>query len=138
MKKHLVAIAIALVLSGCSMFQSSPYDSNEYSIFIQLLTSSERVVEACDLPDQAQQTTLLQFASQMDAELHFLQNYANYRRTDNTSTVEITKIVRDTVDELRARYEGGVPSTAYCKAKINIIITQAKAGAEAVQQKIKE
>jgi hypothetical protein len=73
-------------------------------------------------------------------ELNHLENYAKYRQRDNTNTLEMIAIIRETTEELRERYKSSetTPSSMYCELKIDAIVDQAALAAVAVQQKVRK
>lgn len=132
MKTFILAVLFVL-LTGCNLIQSSDFDNFEYNGFIEIITAAEIAREMCDAGNAA----YLRGASTRLADAaHQLDNYTLHR-INNESTVEITKIIRETAEEFEARYMNGSVSVIYCEAKTSNIIDQAKLGADAVQKKVR-
>lgn len=134
MKHYIAAALLTMLISGCSLFSSSKYEPTEYVGFINLLTQTEVLNEACDTGTRKQ---LLSGGMRAEYIAHNLQNYTAYR-PNNKDTMEIVKIIRQNINEFIERYKTTEPSTVYCKSKTQILINQSKAGAEVVQKKVRQ
>lgn len=122
-----------LLLSGCSLIQTSEFDALEYDGFIEIMTLSEKIHTMCD----ENNTRQLKIATDiLEARAHQLQNYVSHR-PNNEDTTEIVSIIRDTASEFSSRYENDGASSLYCKAKTEVIVEQTKLGADAVQHKVR-
>lgn len=133
MKRILCGLLIFL-LSACSVVQTTPFDSNEYSNFIEVLTTSEQIHAMCGSADPQQ---LLVASRLLDAKAHHLTNHAKYQN-NNEQMVEITTIIRETTLEMLNRYQRpSPPSVQFCQAKTLVIRAQAELGARAAQQKMR-
>ncbi len=138
MKRAFATIVALILLSGCTLFQSSTYDSNEYAGFIRTLTMFEAAHKSCD-DFMNVKPQMLYLTGTVGYELDYLHNYAKYRMIDNESTVDIIATIRETNNELHQRYnEDTIPSKIYCKAKTTVLIEQATMGAEAMQKKVRK
>ena len=132
MKTFILAVLFVL-LTGCSLIQSSYFDNFEYNGFIEIMTSAEIAHEACGV---ANIHYMRGISSGIANAAHRLDNYTLHR-INNENTVEITKTIRATAEEFEARYLGESVSVIYCEAKTSNIIDQAKLGADAVQKKVR-
>lgn len=113
MKQLLITATLALSLSGCGMINNifmAPYDTNEYSLVNKVRTLSE--LGSCD---KDHVTELYRTALE-------LKNFSEYLPR-NEKTIEMDNTLFDIVKELYLREK---PSSAYCKAKLNIISTSAE------------
>lgn len=132
MKKLLLALGITF-LAGCSVLSSSEFDAVEYNGFIDIMTMAEQTQPGCEANDPA---TIYRAATIMESRAHQLENYTLHR-LNNNNTVEIVDTIRETIGEFKDRYAAGVASKIYCDTKLEVIIQQAKLGADAVQQKVR-
>ena len=113
MKKTILVLSIVLSLSGCAMVSNifmAPYDTNEYALVNKVRTTSE-------LGDCDKESVTQLYVTALE-----LKNFREYLPR-NTKTIDMNNTLFDIVKEL---YKRENPSSAYCKAKLNIISTSAE------------
>lgn len=112
---------------------TSEFDPFEYNGFVEVMTMAEQAQPLCEINDPL---SMYKAASIIEARLHQLDNYT-FHRLRNDNTVEIVDTLRETATELKNRYATGGGSRIYCETKLEVIVQQAKIGADAVQQKVR-
>lgn len=117
--KILLLSSVLLTLNGCALYDAymmAGYDDGEYQIATILRTQAEIGVKSCDNP-KLMKTVL----GQMQTQSLALKNYTQHI-PDNEDAHELATNLNKLVDSTAKIYQEKEVSTAYCNAKMKLIV----------------
>ena len=127
MMKTLVALVLAVLLTGCAGFKTlvpSFWDDNQSARIIDVRFQVERL--DCSSPAVNSQVAALR-----DSLLWF-ELYSESKGSRQQDVIRIVHPIRETVEDMHKRYGAGEASQGYCQIKQRILRSQSQRAAEAV------
>jgi hypothetical protein len=107
--KKLTIIAIALLISACSML-APDFDNSEYGQFVEIHTHATYLADECGTDLATSRIDTMKFESTN------LLTYATHI-SNNEEITAMAKIIDDDLAEMRTRADNGM-SAGYCKLKV--------------------
>ena len=123
-----LAIIGAAVLSGCALVATTVFDPVEYDQWTRTAYAAQQTTKLCDTNEAIIGVKLL--ASQIEYATLYSSG-----KVQNARVQEAAGLVKTMSTEFTKRYEGAVPSAAYCKIKAHEIETASRRIAESLSKK---